>query len=248
MAKYYDKGWNPILGCKGGFDGCELCFAKELMRKRSMDKSFQFNEVKINRNQFHKPFDKKSQLIAVCTQSDLFQNDIKDKFIDGIMRKCNNAKQHRFLFLTKYIDNLVNYFNSPSRMKNLNNNHINPFSFENMIFGVTVCTKNDLHRIDKLKSIKNIKHRFVSFEPLMENLEIDVNTLKDIDWIIVGAATGGESINHCNTQWIIDIVEKASHLHIPIFVNAIHLEGGKVTSEFDEMPNVLRHNEIPFSF
>lgn len=247
MAKYYDRGWNPILGCKGCFDGCELCFAKELMQKRNLDKSFKFDEVKINRNQLHKVFDKKPQLIAVCTQSDLFQDDIQEKFIDGIMRKCNNAKQHRFLFLTKYIDNLLHYFNTPNRMKILNNNHLVKFSFENMIFGVTVCTKNDLHRIDKLKSIKNIKHRFVSFEPLMENLEIDVNTLKDIDWIIVGAATGGEN-KFCDIQWIIDIVEKANHLHIPVFVNSIHLEGGKITSEFDEMPNILRQNENPFLF
>ena len=122
MAKYYDRGWNPIWGCKGEFDGCDVCFAKELMNKRNTDKTF--TDIKINRNQFYKTFDKTSQLIAVCTQSDLFQDDIKDKFIDSVMRKCNNAKSHRFLFLTKYIDNMVNYFNTPHRMKNLNHNHL----------------------------------------------------------------------------------------------------------------------------
>lgn len=168
MAKYYDRGWNPILGCNGKFDGCEYCFAKELMNKRNKDKNINFENVKINSNQFHKIFDTKPQLIAVCTQSDLFQDDIKDKFIDSVLRKCHNAKHHNFLFLTKYIDNMKKYFNTPDKIKKLNHNHINKFNFDNMIFGVSVCSNNDIHRIDKLKSIQDIKHRFIAFEPVLE--------------------------------------------------------------------------------
>jgi len=247
MAKYYDRAWNPIFGCQGKFVGCENCFAKELMLKRSKDKNIKFEDVKINRNQFHKKFDDKSQLIAVCTQSDLFQDAIKDKFIDGIFRKCNNAKQHRFLFLTKYIDNMWDYFNTKNRMSILNNGHINKFSFENMIFGVTVCTNDDIHRIEKLKSIPHIKHRFIAFEPIMEEIKIDENMLNNIDWIILGANTNNHT-EKCDIKWIKQIVDIAKKMNIPLFVNSIHLENGKVTSEFDEMPVELKCNEIPFIF
>ena len=245
MAKYYDRAWNPILGCIGDFKGCDNCFAKDLMLKRNLDKDISFTDVKINRNQFHKTFDTKPQLIAVCTQSDLFQDTIKDKFIDGVLRKCNNAKQNHYLFLTKYIDNMVHYFNTPNRMKNLNNDHINKFNLDNMMFGVTVCSNEDIHRIEKLKSISLIKHRFVAFEPVLEKIDFNANVLQDIDWVIVGAETGLNA-RKCDVKWLIDIVNKATEMNVPVFVNAIHLDNGKVTSEFDEMPNELKHCHIPF--
>lgn len=44
-----------------------------------------------------------------------------------------------------------------------------------------------------------------------------------------------------------DIVSVADRMGIPVFVNAVHTEDGKVTTEFDEMDEQLRRNDIPFS-
>lgn len=245
MAKYYDRCWNPIFGCNGNFKGCDNCFAKSLMQRRN-NNWIDFNDVKINRNQYYKVFDKQSQLIAVCTQSDLFQDAVSFNLIDGILRKCNNAKQNNFLFLTKYADRLNQYFNTDNRIDILNNNHLNPFTFDNMVFGVTVCANDDLHRINQLKSSSLIKHRFVAFEPILERIDITKDALTNIDWIIVGAETG-ENVRHCKLDWIIEIVKLADELNIPVFVNSIHLEDGKITSEFNEMPLILHKTEIPFN-
>lgn len=243
MAKYYDRCWNPIMGCEGNFKGCNHCFAKELLFKRNSN--CDFKKVQLNRNQYLKVFEKKSQLIAVCTQSDLFQDKVSDKIIDGVLRKCNNAKQNNYLFLTKYADRMKSYFDNQNCLINLNNNHINQFSFDNMIMGVTVCSNEDLHRIDKLKSIHYFKHKFISFEPILERIELTEDDLNGIDWIIIGAETGNNAV-YCDIQWMIDIVHIAEKINIPIFVNSIHLNNGKITSEFDEFPQELCKNNIPF--
>jgi len=32
--KYYNRTWNPTLGCSPCSEGCENCFARELVEKR----------------------------------------------------------------------------------------------------------------------------------------------------------------------------------------------------------------------
>ena len=88
MAKYYDRCWNPIFGCKGAFTGCDRCYAKALLKKRTGG-GYNFSDVSINKTQYKKTFEKTPQLISVCTQSDLFQDDISDEIISGVLRKCN---------------------------------------------------------------------------------------------------------------------------------------------------------------
>jgi protein gp37 len=246
MAKYYDRCWNPIFGCTGNFAGCDNCFAKSLMQRRN-NNWIDFNNVKINRNQFYKTFDKESKLIAVCTQSDLFQDKVSFTIIDGVLRKCNNANHNRYLFLTKYADNLNRYFNTKNRFDILNNNHIASFSFDKMAFGVSVCVNDDLHRIDTLKSSSLISHRFIAFEPVLEKINLTEDMLQDIEWIIVGAETGNNK-RYCNLDYIISIVELADKMNIPVFVNSIHLDDGKVTSEFAEMPTILHRMDNPYKF
>lgn len=246
MAKYYDRCWNPIFGCNGNFTGCANCYAKSLLKRRTND-NYDFTKVKLNESQYKKKFDKEPKLIAVCTQSDLFQDNVKENIINGVLRKCNNINYNRYLFLTKYSGNMKDYFNCPQRYKILNNNHINQFKFDNMIFGVTVCDNNDLYRIDDLHNTKLIKHRFISFEPVYDRIKLTTDMLKDIEWIIVGGETG-DNPHYCKEQWIIEIIDKANELNIPVFVNAIHTEGGKVTTEFEEMNIKLHRNEIPFKF
>jgi protein gp37 len=244
MAKYYDRCYNPILGCNGNFRGCNNCYAKKLLQKRNSQ--YDFNKVKLNKSQYLKSFDKKPQLIAVCTQSDLFQYEVSNKVIDGVLRKCNNAKYNKYLFLTKFAERMKNYFNADSCLDNLNNNHLIAFSFDNMMMGVTVTCNDDLHRIKDLQNTKLIKHKFIAFEPLLENINLTDDIFDDIEWVIIGAESG-ENAEYCSVAWIENIVQFANKRNIPIFVNAIHLDNGKITSEFEEMPINLCRNDIPFN-
>lgn len=248
MAKYYDRCWNPLFGCTGNFKGCDKCYAKSLMERRNREWD-DFGSVKINKKQLYRRFDNTPQLISVCTQSDLFQGiGGADKWlVDVVLTKCNANRQNNYLFLTKFADNLLGYFDDDALLERLNKNHLEPFSLDNMIFGISICCIDDLHRIDKLKRTSNIKHRFVAFEPLLEDLtgHIKADDLKGMEWVILGAQTGdGRAM--CRQEWMKEIVAIANELGIPIFVNAVCASDGKVTTEFDEMDGALRRSDMPF--
>lgn len=246
MAKYYDRCWNPVIGCSGCFAGCDKCYAKSLMQRRGRDVG-DFSRMRINKTQFHKKFDKKAQLIAVCTQSDLFQGDdgADQWVVDGVMTKCHAYRHNRYLFLTKFSRNMLRYFADDNLVWRLKKNHIEPFSFDGMAFGVTVCNQEDTSRIEDLRNCKWIGHRFVAFEPVLESISLTKDDLSGIEWVIVGAETG-DNPTLCRQEWLVNIVNVADEMGIPVFVNAVHTAEGKVTMEFDEMDERLRRNDIPF--
>lgn len=71
-------------------------------------------------------------------------------------------------------------------------------------------------RDQSLKRLKNIEgKKFISFEPLLTNMFcID---LHGIDWIIIGGLTPKPVQDK---SWIDDIVRRADHLHIPVFIKS----------------------------
>ena len=247
MAKYYDRCWNPIFGCSGCFDGCDKCYAKSLMKRRGRDWC-DFGRMTVNKKQLYKQFDDVPKLIAVCTQSDLFQGDegANQGIVDSVLFKCNASRMNRYLFLTKFSQNMKSYFNDEDLVWRLNKNHLLPFSFSEMAFGVSVCSQGDVKRIEDLRECKCIEHRFVAFEPVLEKIKIGEGDLSGMEWVIVGAETG-EDPTPCRQEWLKDIVAVADRMGIPVFVNAVHTDDGKVTTEFDEMDEALRRNDIPFS-
>ena len=252
MAKYYDRCWNPIFGCCGDFKGCDKCYAKSLMERRGRAWN-NFSEFKVNKKQLYRDFDSKPQTIAVCTQSDLFQDrrngtGVDQWIVDAVLTKCNANKYNKYLFLTKFSGNLKRYFNDIDLLKRLNRNHLESFAFDRMAFGVSVCCRDDVKRLDDLIATKVVQHRFVAFEPLLEDVNslLTDEQLKQVEWIIVGAETGDDP-SPCKQEWMVGIVTHANRLGIPVFVNAVHTDEGKVTTEFDEMDERLRRCDLPFA-
>ena len=245
MAKYYDRCWNPVFGCSGRFAGCDQCYAQALMARRG---EHDFRHVCINKRQLFKSFDKTGQLIAVCTQSDLFQGagEANQWLVDTVLAKCDANRQNNYLILTKFASNMLAYLNDDGLLERLNGKHLEPFSFGHIAFGVSVCCQDDLHRLGELRNASHIVHRFVAFEPVLEHIPIAPADLKGMEWVIVGAETG-ECPYPCKQEWLEEIVGVATSLNIPVFVNAIHTASGKPTAEFEEMPEALRRNDIPFA-
>ena len=252
MAKYYDRCWNPIFGCSGSFRGCDKCYAKSLMERRGREWN-SFGEMKLNKKQMFRKFDSTPQVIAVCTQSDLFQDrkgstGVETWIVDAVLSKCNVNRQNHYIFLTKFSKNLKGYFDDANIVERLNKNHLEPFSFEGMAFGVSVCAKEDVGRLEDLGSTNVVKHKFVAFEPLLEDIDplLTDDMLKGVEWVIIGAETG-ENPSLCRQEWMVKIAERANRLGIPVFVNSVHTDDGKVTAEFEEMDERLRRGDIPFA-
>jgi len=96
-------------------------------------------------------------------------------FVDKVMQVIKDTPQHRYQLLTKRAERMKDYFMTREVPKNV-------------WVGVTVEVQTSKSRIDALRTIKNAPIRFLSCEPLLEDLgELD---LTGIDWIIVGGESG----------------------------------------------------------
>lgn len=188
--EWCDFSWNPITGC---LHGCWYCYAKKLFTR--FHRSFKpiFYPKRLNEK-----FPKKPSKIFCCSVSDLFADWTKKEWRDKILKEIKKHPQHIFQLLTKQpqgIDKNYNYG-------------------KNVWVGVTVNDRNEVDKIDYLRNIK-CGIRFVSFEPLLDDVE-NAN-LKNIDWIIIGKLTGSKKIP-LNKDWVSKIILMAREDKIPVFV------------------------------
>lgn len=126
---------------------------------------------------------KKPRIIFVQSMGDLFSDYTKQSSIFATFDACYANKQHVYIFLTK----------NPKRMypvhwawrdKRREEGKAPPL---NWWFGTTVTCQADTHRILKLPEDAN---RFISFEPLLEGIVLNVAQREYIDWYIVGGLSG----------------------------------------------------------
>ncbi|MGL5514522.1 MAG: DUF5131 family protein, partial [Sporomusa sp.] len=127
MAKskieWTDKVWNPVTGCSKISAGCDNCYAERMSKRFAeqwgLPKDDPFKVTKHDKA-FLQPLRwKKPSKIFVCSMGDLFHEEVKERWIDGvfaIMGLTYDQKQrHTYMILTKrpermreYIKKLVN--------------------------------------------------------------------------------------------------------------------------------------------
>lgn len=131
----------------------------------------------------------KGHNIFVCSMSDLFHKDVPFEYIDRMMEVIRRTPQHRYQILTKRAERMAEYFAT----------HPVP---ANVWLGVTVECQATKQRIESLRSIKAAPIRFLSCEPLLEDLgQLD---LQNIDWLIVGGESGPKA-RPMKEEWALNI-------------------------------------------
>lgn len=176
--------------------------------------------------------------IFVNSMSDLFHESVPDEWIDRIFAVMALSPQHTFQILTKRPDRMKKYFEYEAvferilaeatfldwgvefqrqfkRIKRQMN--VNTFPLPNVWLGVSVEIQKETSRLDFLRDTP-AAIRFVSFEPLLENLG-KIN-LTDIHWAIIGGESGTQA-RPCNVQWIRYLVEQCKYYEIPVFVKQL---------------------------
>ena len=194
--EWTDATWNPVTGCTKTSAGCAHCYAEIMSRRlKAMGTPKYVNgfNVTLHGDALDEPKKwRKPRTIFVCSMSDLFHKDVPYEFVDKVMRVIMETPQHRYQLLTKRAERMEEYFKTRDVP-------------QNVWIGVTVEVKSSLGRIDCLRSIHNAPIRFLSCEPLLEDLG-DLN-LDGIDWIIVGGESGTQArpmkeewVKHIKTQ------------------------------------------------
>ena len=136
------------------------------------------NEFKLtlHENRLEQPLARKKPTVYfVNSMSDLFHEEVTDKFLDDVFSVIEATPHHTYQILTKRAERLPEYFGKRACP-------------QNVWLGVSVEDKKyGVPRIDHLRKV-DAHIRFLSVEPLLEDLG-RIN-LRDIHWVIVGGESG----------------------------------------------------------
>ena len=163
---------------------------------------------------------KKPRTIFVCSMADLFGHWVPDEWIAEVLKACDAAPQHRYLFLTK----------APSRYEKISS--LMP-SWEEMyleksrpvmMFGASAT--DDAMMAVAYKS----NAEWVSVEPILEPIEPewfisasgsngDYSTFRRWEWVVIGAETGNSKHKTVpKREWVEEIVKVCKEYGTPVFM------------------------------
>ena len=145
---------------------------------------------------------KKPQTIFVGSMTDLFADDIPDKWIMAVFEACAAAPQHRYLFLTKRPHRYLSLHLKGRLLNELN-----------IWYGTTI-TESGILPFNAL-DYSNI---YISVEPLLGEMS-DRFPFTNVGWVIVGSMTGPRASKHKpKREWIENIAEQCRAANVPLFM------------------------------
>ncbi len=193
-----------MTGCTKISLGCKYCYAESLahrLQKMGQRRYRNGFTVTLHPDLIDLPLRwKKPRRIFVNSMSDLFHENIPDRFIMRIFETMRLAHWHTFQILTK----------RATRMAELA-----PLLHwrDNVWMGVTVESYREIFRIEALQRVK-ASVRFISMEPLLS--PISEFPTENIDWVIVGGESGPRA-RPMDKRWVIEIRNRCVAAGIPFF-------------------------------
>lgn len=265
--QWADDTVNPTSGC----DGCELwipgqggpCYAGNLHETR-LSKSLpllydsNFNNVRtihgrvtkslrcmslVSRNRPDKPWlNGLRRKIFVGDLGDIFSAGIPfDFLLNEVFTPAVNSP-HDLLLLTKQPQRAVQFASWL------------PIEWpENIWIGTSITSKASKSRIQHLSKIP-AKFRFLSIEPLVQDPELTVTTVKgSIQWMIIGGESnqGQYTARPFSPKWAEDVIELGKVTDTAVFVKQMGSNSGLNLNDthggdWSEWPEHLRVRQMPF--
>lgn len=180
--EWTDATWNPVSGCTKISPGCDHCYAERIAERFRGTPNHPFSngfDLTLRRHKLEEPLHwRRPRRVFVNSMSDLFHKEIPREFLDRVFDTMERANWHVFQVLTKRSSLLRRYVNERYADRNCP---------AHIWLGVSIEDRRALVRLKHLASAR-ISIRFVSFEPLLEDLgDLD---LTGVHWAIVGGESG----------------------------------------------------------
>ena len=180
--EWTDSTWNPVTGCTKISRGCDHCYAERFSERFRGVEGHPFEtgfDLTLRPERLNQPLSwRRPRMVFVNSMSDLFHERVPRDFIGSVFNTMERADWHVFQVLTK---------RSPLMRRFVNARFPAEPAPRHVWLGVSVEDRRSLPRLDHLRET-NASLRFVSFEPLLEDLgELD---LTGIHWTIVGGESG----------------------------------------------------------
>jgi protein gp37 len=180
--EWTDATWNPVSGCTKITRGCDNCYAERIAERFRGVPNHPFEngfDLTLREHKLGEPLRWRApRRVFVNSMSDLFHKEIPTSFVDRVFETMESADWHIFQVLTKRSSLMRRY---------LNQRYSTREPPKNIWFGVSIEDRRALIRLTHLKQARAAV-RFVSFEPLLEDLaELD---LAGVHWAIAGGESG----------------------------------------------------------
>lgn len=237
-SMYWQKSWGLVGGCTPVSAGCEHCwlkgmahrFQKEILCDDGSVQTLTNDNGEWNGNVIMMPErlgiplkTKKPTVFSIW--SDLFHELVSAEFIIKASKQMERCKQHTFLVLTKRPERIGPILLGGSDY------------MPNVWLGTTVENQQQDIRIPLLISGAGQFKKFLSIEPLLEEINIPV---PPVDQIICGAETGHHA-RPCNLDWIRSIIHQCKETNIPLFIKNI---GKQYKKDMSDWPDDLKIREL----
>ena len=235
--EWTDRVWNPVTGCTKVSHGCKNCYAESIANRFWGDRKF--TDVLCHEDRLALPGSwKKGKMIFVNSMSDLFHDDVQDDFIDRVYKVMAENKQHTFQVLTKRPERMLEYYKKVYGGKDMLYEDVIP----NIWLGVSVEDQKSADERIPLLLKTPAAIRWLSVEPLLDEIDISLIFARDIDWVVVGAESGANA-RDMNISWPRGIKILCDRMSIPFFMKQICSQGRPIP--FEEFPSDLQVREYP---
>jgi len=240
--EWTDATWNPVRGCTKISPGCAHCYAETFAERfrgvagHPYEYGFDLRlvpEKLVDPATWGKP-----KVVFVNSMSDLFQIGVPDHYVEVTCRVMQRVDWHVYQVLTKRAE----------RQRDLLGGKLAwAAKTENVIWGVSV--ENRKHGLPRIEHLRNTpaQHRFLSVEPLLEDLGLI--DLTGIDWVIVGGESG-HGARPMQEQWVISLRDQCLQAKVPFFFKQWGGFNKKLAGRllegrtYDEMPE-LKTGPVP---
>lgn len=242
-AKYWEKCFNPIIGCRKISPACEHCYAEAFVKRFNMT-GCECNGFEPTRKQTGKKMPQKG--VVFCGNiTDLFGSWVTPEEQDNWFEQMNlelkdGLNKAIYLWLTKRPGNMARAIHDSYEWIGVGawfgftaeNQEMYDIRFKQMFYN---------------KLLKASDY-WLSVEPLLEPIDLGLDKYEPeytpFSWVVVGCESGPHR-RPCKIEWVENIVNQCKHNKVPVFVKQLDI-GGKCVNDITKFPKDLQIRQIPW--
>jgi len=223
--EYLSHTWNPIaMRCTPVSEGCKRCWHIAMAKRLAGVSLKEYNPDKFLRkqaysggppwldpNEIEAPLHvRKPARIGVQFMGDLFHGKISPDIIREVYHMIVNNPIHQFFLLTKRPDQVRRFYNWVGK-------NWQPWPIPNLWLGVSVEDEQTYEERASILSRIESAHRWISFEPLLGQICLELLDWR-CDWIVIGGLSIRGKDYPPKPEWIKYILEQCDSARKPVFI------------------------------
>lgn len=260
-AKYWDKAWNPMIGCHPVSEGCQHCYAARLAER--------FPELQDDAGGFspHAPkyFKRppRSGVVFVGNITDIFGEWNSPGEIIEWLGSLDHYEAIN-LILTKRAKCMMEILEKISTYESAF--PVGKSFIDRYWWGITAENQERLEERAPQLMQTGAYQKWISLEPLLGPINIvpwlltehqkrgfdnqyipparDWQYRDRFDWVVVGAESGPQR-RPCKLEWVETIVEQCRESGVPVFVKQLDING-KLVTDINKFPAHLQIRQVPW--